>query len=68
MHLREATLIFQQQTAKDGQMDIELLLKEYRKIMKMEGVDAEMAFRFNVEIAFVCYRSGNYDVCILQCW
>ena len=68
VYLREASLIFQQQAAKDGEMNIKALLKEYKEMTKMEGVDAELAFRFNVEMAFVCYRSGNYDVHNEQKW
>ena len=66
VHLREASLIYQQQTAKDGKMDIKSLLKGYIELSRMEGVDDEMAFRFNIENAFICYRSGDYSVCNRQ--
>lgn len=62
VQLREAMLIYQQQAAKEGELNIKVLLKEYKEMTKMEGVDPDLAFRYNIEMALLCYRTGNMDV------
>ena len=38
------------------------LLNQYKNMIKSAGTNSDLVFRFNIELALVCYQSKNYSV------
>ena len=63
--LNEADIFHQEKTLGDGLHDIKnvkTLLSQYKNMIKSDGASTDLSFRFNIEMALVCYRSENYSV------
>ena len=63
--LNEADIFNQEKMLGEGIHDVKNvknLLTQYKNLIKNASPNSELSFRFNMELALVCYQSQNYNV------
>jgi len=63
--INESEIFNQERTLGEGLHDIKNvkdLLNQYKNMIKSAGTNSDLVFRFNIELALVCYQSKNYSV------
>lgn len=63
--INEADIFNQEKMLGEGIHDVKNvknLLTQYKNLIKNASANSELSFRFNIELALVCYQSQNYNV------